>query len=83
MSIPTIVFLTALPLEYDAVIAHLPDGKIETRHGGGVNYYVSEYVTPANRRWRVAVRKLSAMGNYEAAQESIDAISKIKWLSSR
>jgi nucleoside phosphorylase len=75
MPIPTIVFLTALPLEYDAVIAHLPDGQIETRHNGGATYYVSEYVTPAKLRWQVAVRKLSAMGNYEAAQESIDAIS--------
>jgi tetratricopeptide (TPR) repeat protein/nucleoside phosphorylase len=74
MPIPTIVFLTAIPLEYDAVIAHLPEGKLETR-AGGATYYVNEYVTPANRRWRVAVRKLSAMGNYEAAQESIDAIS--------
>lgn len=74
MPIPTIVFLTAIPLEYNAVIAHLPDGKLETRPGE-VSYYVSEYVTPANRRWRVAVRKMSAVGNYEAAQESIDAIS--------
>ncbi len=75
MPIPTIVFLTAIPLEYDAVIAHLPSGQIETRHNGGATYYVSEYVTPAKLRWQVAVRKLSAMGNYEAAQESIDAIS--------
>ncbi len=75
MSTPTIVFLTALPLEYDAVIAHLPNGQIETQHDGGASYYVSEYVTPANRHWRVAVRKLSVAGNYEAAQDSIDAIS--------
>jgi len=73
MSIPTVVIITAISLEFEAVVAHLRDSKYETHQN--THYSVGEYVTPANRHWRVVVRKLNAMGNYEAAQESIDAIS--------
>jgi len=69
----TIVFLTALPPEYEAVIAYLPQRRKEVKSDNTI-YEIGEYVTP-KARWQVVVSKLTASGNYQAARETEWAIS--------
>jgi len=70
---PTIVILTALPLEYEAVVAYLPQRRKEIKSDNTI-YEIGEYVTP-KASWQVVVRQLSAQGNYQAARETELAIS--------
>jgi tetratricopeptide (TPR) repeat protein/nucleoside phosphorylase len=68
----TVVFLTALPLEYGAVVAYLPQRRKEIKSDNTI-YEIGEYVTP-KAAWQVVVGKLAAQGNYQAARETEWAI---------
>jgi nucleoside phosphorylase len=69
----TVVFLTALPLEYEAVVAYLSQRRKEIKSDNTI-YEIGEYVTP-QARWQVVVRKLAAQGNYQAIRETEWAIT--------
>jgi len=69
----TVVFLTALPLEYEAVVAYLPQRRKEVKSDNTI-YEIGEYVTP-KAPWQVVVGKLTAQGNYQAARETEWAIT--------
>ncbi len=70
---PTIVILTALPLEYEAVVAYLPQRRKEIKSDNTI-YEIGDYVTP-KASWQVVVGKLAAQGNYQAARETEWAIT--------
>jgi len=70
---PTIVILTALPLEYEAVVAYLPQRRKEIKSDNTI-YEIGDYVTP-KAPWQVVVRQLAAQGNYQAARETEWAIT--------
>jgi nucleoside phosphorylase len=69
----TVVFITALDLEYTAVLAYLKNPQ-EQQHKGS-NYQLGDYVTPHQQRWQVVVRKQADQGNPAAAQETERAIN--------
>jgi nucleoside phosphorylase len=69
----TIVILTALPLEYEAVVAYLPQRRKEIKSDNTI-YEIGDYVTP-KAPWQVVVGKLAAQGNYQAARETEWAIT--------
>jgi nucleoside phosphorylase len=69
----TIVILTALPLEYEAVVAYLPQRRKEIKSDNTI-YEMGDYVTP-KAPWQVVVGKLTAQGNYQAARETEWAIT--------
>jgi hypothetical protein len=54
----TIVILTALPLEYEVVVAYLPQRRKEVKPDNTI-YEIGEYVTP-KAPWQVVVRKQAA-----------------------
>ncbi len=68
----TVVFITALPLEYQAVAAYLTECK-EEAHPEGTLYEVGNY-PGKNTCWRVAVVEIG-QGNPNAAQATERAIS--------
>jgi tetratricopeptide (TPR) repeat protein/nucleoside phosphorylase len=68
----TVVFITALPLEYQAVVAYLTECK-EEAHSEGTLYEVGNY-PGKNTCWRVAVVEIG-QGNPNAAQATERAIS--------
>jgi nucleoside phosphorylase len=71
----TAIILTAIPVEYVAVRAHLTDIKQEL-HPGGTLYEVGQFSTPEGS-WRVGVAEIGA-GNEGAAVEAERAISHFR-----
>ncbi len=74
----TIVILTALPLEYEAVVDCLeprPMVKKEIEKETGSIYEI-EYVMPNETHCKVVVYRLSEKGNYNAIHETLQAIEK-------
>jgi len=65
MSVRTIVFLTALECEYEAVIAHLEKVKFKLEDK---SYAIGTYTSSQKVEWQVMVRRQS-QGNYKAIQE--------------
>ncbi len=50
----TVVFITALRLECDAVTAYL-EGKTEYKTSDGTVYETGEYLTPEGKHWKIFV----------------------------
>jgi nucleoside phosphorylase len=75
MSIRTIVFLTALECEYEAVKAHLE--KVEPKFEEK-NYTIGTYCTSQGVMWQVVVRRQQSQGNYIAIQETDWAIRRFE-----
>src|SRR5437899_7962142 len=69
--LPCALVLTALPVEYTAVRAHLRDVK-EAVHAKGTVYEHGVFETDS-QRWKVALAEVGA-GNQEAALEAERAI---------
>lgn len=67
------LLLTALPLEYKAVVTHLQNLREET-HPRGTVYEVGEFAGADGSRWDVCVAE-TGMGNSGAATETERAIS--------
>jgi nucleoside phosphorylase/tetratricopeptide (TPR) repeat protein len=67
-----VVILTALPFEYQAVVAHLQDSQ-EVVHPTGTIYSLGQF-QGERRRWRVAVAQVGT-GGTQAAIEAEKAIS--------
>lgn len=63
MSLPTIAFLTALPLEFKAVNQHLENPHPETIDG-------RTYTIDEKEKWRIVLRQQHSQGNYQAARET-------------
>jgi len=72
-SIRRALLMTALPLEYKAVTAHLQNLREET-HPRGTVYEVGEFTGADGSRWEVCVAE-TGMGNSGAATETERAIS--------
>ena len=73
--LPCAVIITAIQVEFKAVIAHLGDTQ-EIEHPDGTVYEVGVF-SSNNRRWKVAVGEIGA-GNAEAAVETKRAIDYFK-----
>ncbi|OQW90574.1 MAG: hypothetical protein BWK78_06665 [Thiotrichaceae bacterium IS1] len=63
MSLPTIAFLTALPLEFKEVKQHLENPYPETIDG-------RTYTIDEKEKWRIVLRQQHSQGNYQAARET-------------
>lgn len=64
MTLPTVAFLTALSLEFDAVVSLLNEPQTKKTIDGR-NYSISE-----RNGWQVVVRQQASQGNYQAARET-------------
>ncbi len=73
---PTVVFLTAIPLEYQAVKAHL-ETQLESQWNSAKTklYEIGEYLTPQQVHCQIIVRQLEGMGNLVALSETKDVIN--------
>ncbi len=74
-NIPCAVILTAIPVEYKAVRAHLTDLREET-HSDGTVYEIGKFFWDS-RSWQVAIVEIGA-GNVRAALETERAIAFFK-----
>jgi nucleoside phosphorylase len=63
MPLPTIAFLTALPLEFEAVVAHLPT-KQPKMFGNRI------YTLGEKNGYQIVVRQQYSQGNYQSARET-------------
>ncbi|MCP4696124.1 MAG: 5'-methylthioadenosine/S-adenosylhomocysteine nucleosidase [Gammaproteobacteria bacterium] len=67
------IFITALPVEFDAVCEHLSDIK-ENKHDAGTIYKEGVFYSLSGRNWRVGVIQ-TGQGNPQAALETERAIA--------
>ncbi len=74
-SLPTIVFLTAIPREYEAVMKHVQNPQTQVIEHRA--YLVGQYST-AQVQWQVVVRQQSEQGNCQSALEADWAIREFK-----
>jgi nucleoside phosphorylase/uncharacterized glyoxalase superfamily protein PhnB len=77
---PTIVFLTAIPVEYQAVRVHLPEAPLAQQWDSNNTklYEKGEYLTPQQTRCQIIVRQLEGMGNLVALSETKDVITQFQ-----
>lgn len=78
MSLPVIVFLTAIKPEFEAVLKHVvTDSPPRTETVEGREYTIGE-VTTSITRWQVVVRQQDEQGNCQSALEADWAIRHFK-----
>src|SRR5258708_586760 len=76
IDVPRVVILTAVEVEFDAVLAHLPQAE-ETRCGSdGAIYERALLRTTAGNEWELFVRR-SGRGNNAASKEALDSLRRL------